>query len=103
MIIELRSKEESKADFGFGQTSKTISQNEEIEINITSIISEDYQLLVFIIDSSDAIIDSGFTLTIIDDFNFKIEFDKIGTYKIASQFQNRRYNILANELEIIVI
>ena len=103
MIVQLRNKEESKSDFGFGQTSKTISQNEEIEINITSIISEDYQLLVFIIDSSDAIIDSGFTLTIIDRFNFKIEFDNIGTYKIASQFQNRRDNILANELEIIVI
>ena len=102
MIIELR-KSEIKADFGFGQTSKTISQNEEIEINITSIISEDYYLIVYVKNSSDEIINSGFTLTIIDDFNFKIEFDNIGTYKIASQFQNRRDNILANELEIIVI
>lgn len=102
MIIELR-KSESRADFGFGQTSKTISQNEEIEINITSIISEDYYLIVYVKNSSDEIIDSGFTLTIIDDFNFKIEFDNIGTYKIVSEYQSRRDNISVNELEIIVI
>ena len=102
MIIELR-KSESKADFGFGQISKTISQNEEIKINITSIISEDYSLVIYVKNSSDILIEDGYTLTIVDNFNFKIEFDNIGTYKIVSKFQNRRDNISVNELEIIVI